>query len=94
MAAQWQQTGRIVGMGQWRDLLTGVFWIWGLGGFAGVSYEAIGMLQLRAMGGQISPVATTFVAVEVLWWLGGLVMLGLGAVLAGGKLAIERPAEA
>lgn len=93
MATQWQQTGRIVDRGSWRVLLTAAFWLWGLIGFAGVSYEAIGMLQLRSVGAQLSGVATTFVAMEALWWTGGLVLLGLGALLAGGVLSIERPAE-
>jgi hypothetical protein len=94
MTQQWQRTGRVVVMGEWRGLLAAVFWLWGLIGFGGVSYETLGLLQARGMGSSVNGATAIFVAMEALWWIGGMVLLGLGALLAAPRLAIERPAEA
>jgi hypothetical protein len=93
VGVQWQASARIVSrMGEWRGVLACVFVMWGVVGFAGVSVEVIGVLHARSLGLTINAITTTFIAMEALWWIGGMVLLGIGALLAGARLTIERPA--
>lgn len=54
-------------------LVLGLFWLWGIVGFV-----VIGMMLAASTG----PEATFLVIACAAFWIGGMVMLGLGSVLA------------
>jgi hypothetical protein len=51
----------------------GLFWLWGIAGFV-----VTGMMLTASTG----PESTFLVIAVVAFWIGGMVMLGLGSVLA------------
>jgi hypothetical protein len=58
-----------------------VFWIWGFGGLL------ICGLNYHSLSGSVGVGTSTYMALGFLYWLGGTVLFGIGALLAN----VQRP---
>ena len=63
-----------------RTFLKAVFWIWGAGGLliCGLNYQSL--------SGSVGVGTSTYMALGFLYWLGGMVLFGIGAALAEAKV--------
>lgn len=84
----WDQTFRLrsrTGLG--RGLLTILFWLWGI---VGLLLNAGSLLGLT---GSIGVGTSAYLAASALIWIGGMILFGLGALLAHNDFDGERPSD-
>jgi hypothetical protein len=89
----WQETGRIVTLAGVRSSLAVLFWVWAIIGFFLVTVDIVNLMTRRGAEG-VGVGSSAYVIMEVAYWTGGMVMFGLGGLMARTTLAIQRPAEA
>jgi hypothetical protein len=68
-------------IGRGRKFLEWIFWIWGTGGFLICSFNYF------SLSGTVGVGTSTYMALGFLYWLGGMLLFGTGALIA----AVERP---
>jgi hypothetical protein len=61
---------------QARPILKWIFWIWGVGGLL------ICSVNYFSLSGSVGVGTSTYMALGFLFWLGGTVLFGIGALLA------------
>jgi hypothetical protein len=67
-----RHTGSAVGRFIWALL----FWIWGMGGFV------INSVLYLALQGNVGMGTSAYMALGFLYWIGGMLLFGLGALIA------------
>ena len=73
---RWEETFRIESRGNTaRGFCAVVFWLWGLGGLLWIAAEFARMPPGVGVG------TSAFVTAECVYWLGGLVLFGIGALI-------------
>lgn len=90
LRAKMLETGRIVTRAGARSSLAVLFWIWALIGFGLVSLDMLNMMASRGTSG-VGVGTSAYIMMEVVYWTGGMIMFGLGGLLARTTLAIQRP---
>jgi len=70
-----------------RAFLTVLFWIWGLGGFV------LNGASLAGLSGSIGIGTSSYMSAVNLFWIGGMLLFGLGALLATNDFSAVKPAE-
>ncbi|SFL93705.1 hypothetical protein SAMN03159423_4517 [Bradyrhizobium sp. NFR13] len=84
--ASWERTFRLrTHHGTGRGLLTVLFWFWGGLGFLYNAGTLFGLTGSIGMG------TSAYLAATALVWIGGMVLFGIGALLADGDFDGERP---
>jgi hypothetical protein len=84
----WERTFRLRSHhGAGRGLLTFVFWFWGI---IGLLFNAGTLFGLT---GSIGVGTSALLAASALIWIGGMVLFGIGALLARTDFDGERPIE-
>jgi hypothetical protein len=82
----WEETFRINAIGRGgRGFCSVIFWIWGIGGLVYIGAE------FASMSGSIGVGASSYVCAQCVYWLGGLVLFGLGALLDTQDFSGVRP---
>lgn len=85
---QWERTFRLRShQGAGRGFLTVLFWIWGV---VGLFLNAGSMLGFT---GSIGVGTSAYLAATSLIWIGGMVLFGIGALLAHTDFDGERPLD-
>src|SRR5690349_17136038 len=85
----WEPSFRVSSRaGAGRGFLTVLFWLWG--GFGLLS----NLFFLVSLGPSVGVGSSSFLSATSLVWIGGMVLFGLGALLANNSLDGERPASA
>jgi hypothetical protein len=69
-----------------RSFLTVMFWIWGLLGWLAST------ISYFSLTGSIGVGTSAYLAAGFLYWIGGMLLFGLGALLSGGSFDFMRPA--
>lgn len=83
---KWERTFRLRShQGAGRGFLTVMFWLWGV---VGLFLNAGSMLGLT---GSIGVGTSAYLAASSLIWIGGMVLFGIGALLAHTDFDGERP---
>jgi hypothetical protein len=83
---KWEQTFRLRSQhGASRGLLTVLFWFWG---GVGLLFNAGSLMGLT---GSIGVGTSAYLAATALIWIGGMVLFGIGALLAHNDFDGERP---
>ena len=83
---EWEQTFRLRSrQGAGRGLLSGLFWLWGI---IGLLFNAGSLMGLT---GSIGVGTSAYLAATSLIWIGGMVLFGIGALLAHTDFDGERP---
>ncbi|HEY6832143.1 MAG TPA: hypothetical protein VI251_06595 [Pseudolabrys sp.] len=70
-----------------RALLAVCFWLWG--GFG----LLLNVMYFLGLSGSISVGPSAYLAACLLLWIGGMVMFGLGALIAPNNYEFKRPSE-
>jgi hypothetical protein len=70
-----------------RALLAGCFWIWG--GFG----LLLNVMSFLGLSGSLGVGTSAYLAACLLLWIGGMVMFGLGALIAPNNYEFKRPSE-
>jgi hypothetical protein len=70
-----------------RTFLAALFWIWGL---LGLLINAGGFLSL---GASIGVGTSAYMAAGSLFWIGGMVLFGIGALISSSDYEFKRPAD-
>jgi hypothetical protein len=70
-----------------RTFLKWVFWIWGIGGLL------ICSLNYLSLSGSVGVGTSTYMALGFLYWLCGMVLFGIGALLAEKPIKPRKPRE-
>ncbi|UPK40123.1 hypothetical protein IVB18_24570 [Bradyrhizobium sp. 186] len=84
----WERTFRLRSQqGTGRGLLTSLFWLWGV---VGLLFNAGTLFGLT---GSIGVGTSALLAASALIWIGGMVLFGIGALLAHTDFDGERPSE-
>lgn len=88
MARQdWERTFRLRSdAGGGRAFLTVLFWIWGAGG---LFYNGVSLLLQQ---GAVGVGTSAYLTATALVWIGGMLLFGIGALLANNDYQGERPA--
>jgi hypothetical protein len=68
-----------------RIVLIVCFWIWGILGLLGNS------VYFWGLAGSVGVGTSTYLAVELLYWIGGMLLFGLGGVLTTSSYDFKRP---
>lgn len=84
----WERTFRLRSQqGTGRGLLTSLFWLWGV---VGLLFNAGTLFGLT---GSIGVGTSALLAASALIWIGGMVLFGIGALLAHTDFDGERPSK-
>jgi hypothetical protein len=85
---RWTETFRLEGrIGTGRGFLTVFFWFWGAGGLILLG------ASLGGLTGSIGVGTSAYLSAMCLFWIGGMVLFGLGALLARNDFSAVKPAE-
>lgn len=68
-----------------RTFCTICFWAWGIGGLV------LNTGAYLALSGSVGVGTSTYMALGLLFWIGGMMLFGLGAVISGLDYNFERP---
>lgn len=74
-------------VGGGRGFLTVLFWLWGAGGFI------LNGASLAGLSGSIGVGTSSYMSAVNLFWIGGMVLFGLGALLAQNDFSAVKEAE-
>jgi hypothetical protein len=75
-AEKWEETFRLNSRtGGGRGFCSGMFWLWGIGGFGLIGFEFL------ALTGSIGVGTSSYIAAQAIFWIGGMIMFGLGAMI-------------
>jgi hypothetical protein len=84
--AEWDETFRINAIGRTgRGICSALFWIWGLGGLALIGFEFLSIPSGVGVG------TSSYIAAQSVYWLGGMILFGLGALLDTHDFSGVRP---
>jgi len=84
--SNWEQTFRIQSSpGTARNFLGLLFWTWGIGGLLGCGGSFIGLTGSVGVG------TSSYLSAASLLWIGGMLLFGIGALLANNDMSGERP---
>lgn len=61
-----------------------LFWLWGVVGFLIVT------MMFLSMPGNVGVGTSAFVSAGILYWIGGMILFGLGAIVSGGRYDFKR----
>ncbi len=84
-AANWSSQAKIELSGRAPRTLAVFFWIWALLGFLIVTVTFMSMPPNVGVG------TSAYVSACILYWIGGMIFFGLGAIVAGGRYEFIRP---
>lgn len=70
-----------------------LFWLWAVIGFFVIIIEIASAFNLRASPQGIGIGTSGFISMEILFWVAGLIALGLGSVLAGTEYVLLKSDE-
>src|ERR1700730_12035039 len=74
--SEWEETFRINAIGRGgRGFCSVMFWIWGLGGLIAIGFEFMSIPAGVGVG------TSSYIAAQSVYWLGGMVLFGLGALI-------------
>jgi hypothetical protein len=84
--AEWEETFRVNAIGRAGRGICGVmFWLWGLGGLALIGSEFMSVPSGVGVG------TSSYIAAQSVYWLGGMVLFGLGALIDTQDFSGVRP---
>jgi hypothetical protein len=84
---QWEETLRIRHAGRGgRGFCSALFWIWGLGGLLLIGSEFASVPTGVGVG------TSSYIAAQSVYWLGGMVLFGIGALIDTQDFSGVRPA--
>jgi hypothetical protein len=85
--SEWEETFRInaIGRGGGRGFCSVMFWIWGLGGLIAIGFEFMSIPAGVGVG------TSSYIAAQSVYWLGGMVLFGLGALIDTQDFSGVRP---
>lgn len=84
--SQWEETFRVNSIGSTgRGLCSVIFWFWGLGGLVLIGSEFMSIPSGVGVG------TSSYIAAQGVYWLGGMVLFGLGALLDTRDFSGVRP---
>lgn len=83
---RWEETFRINALGRGgRGICSVLFWLWGLGGLILIGND------FTKMQGGVGVGTSAYVTAECVYWLGGMVLFGLGALIDTQDFSGVRP---
>jgi hypothetical protein len=84
--SDWEETFRINAIGRGaRGFCSVIFWIWGLGGLVVVGFEFMSTPTSVGVG------TSSYIAAQSIYWLGGMVLFGLGALIGHSRFQWSPP---
>jgi hypothetical protein len=84
---QWEETFRINARSRGgRGFCSVIFWLWGLGGLVAIGVEFGSLPSGVGVG------TSSYVAAQCVYWLGGMVLFGLGELIDTQDFSGVRPA--
>jgi hypothetical protein len=84
--SDWEETFRINAIGRsGRGFCSVTFWIWGLGGLIAIGFEFMSIPAGVGVG------TSSYIAAQSVYWLGGMVLFGLGALIDTQDFSGVRP---
>lgn len=95
MAKQWSEVSRIVPAAgnDGKNVLRVAFWIWGCVGLFVTSIELGSALSSRNTGQGVGVGTSAFIMMEAVFWIGGMVLFGIGGLLARADMSLQRSIE-
>jgi hypothetical protein len=84
--SDWEETFRINALTRGgRGFCSVIFWIWGLGGLLLIGSEFV------SIPGGVGVGTSSYIAAQSVYWLGGMVLFGLGALIDTQDFSGVRP---
>jgi hypothetical protein len=84
--SDWEETFRINALPRGgRGFCSVIFWIWGLGGLLLIGSEFVSIPSGVGVG------TSSYIAAQSVYWLGGMVLFGLGALIDTQDFSGVRP---
>jgi hypothetical protein len=85
---QWVESFRLQSRpGSGRAFLGVLFWIWGVGGLI------LNGMSLGGLSGSVGVGTSSYLAAVNLFWIGGMLLFGIGALLANGDFSAVKQEE-
>jgi hypothetical protein len=83
---EWEETFRINALTRGgRGFCSVIFWMWGFGGLVIIGFEVISIPAGVGFG------TSSYIAAQSVYWLGGMVLFGLGALIDTQDFSGVRP---
>lgn len=84
---KWEETFRLNAVGKsGRGTLTALFWVWGVLGLVFIGFEFVTIPSNVGVG------TSSYIAAQSVYWLGGIVLFGIGALIETQDFSGVRPA--